>query len=103
MVKALDSLPLNGLKAVLAKTGVPPYLICVIMRMNLDIKESCTVGARSVWLSSFVMQACLKSLDMAIPADLVLQEQSWWHLVLRKKLVPSFVEENKKLRIRPVS
>ena len=85
LVKAFDSVPRDVLWAVLAKMGVPPHLIYVIKRMNVDLKVTfdlngepvevpCTVGVKqgcplSPTLFLFVMQACLESLEKAMPAD----------------------------------
>ena len=85
LVKAFDSVPRDVLFTVLAKFGVPPHLVSVIKRMNTDLKVSfdlngepvavpCTVGVKqgcplSPTLFLFVMQACLESLEKAMPAD----------------------------------
>ena len=69
--------------------GVPAHLIHVIKRMNADLKVTfdlngepvevpCTVGVKqwcplSPTLFLFVMQACLESLEKAMPADLKLK------------------------------
>ena len=85
LVKAFDSVPRDVLFTVLAKFGVPPHLVSVIKRMNTDLQVSfdlngepvavpCTVGVKqgcplSPTLFLFVMQACLESLEKAMPAD----------------------------------
>ena len=85
LVKAFDSVPRNVLFTVLAKFGVPPHLVSVIKRMNTDLQVTfdlngepvavpCTVGVKqgcplSPTLFLFVMQACLESLEKAMPAD----------------------------------
>jgi hypothetical protein len=89
LVKAFDSVPRDVLWAVLAKMGVPAHLIHVIKRMNVDLKVTfdlngepvevpCTVGVKqgcplSPTLFLFVMQACLESLEKAMPADVKLK------------------------------
>ena len=89
LVKAFDSVPRDVLFAVLAKFGVPPHLVSVIKRMNTDLQVSfnlngepvavpCTVGVKqgcplSPTLFLFVMQACLESLEKAMPADAKLE------------------------------
>ena len=82
---AFDSVPRDVLFTVLAKFGVPPHLVSVIKRMNTDLQVTfdlngepvavpCTVGVKqgcplSPTLFLFVMQACLESLEKAMPAD----------------------------------
>ena len=89
LVKAFDSVPRDVLFTVLAKFGVPPHLVSVIKRMNMDLQVifdlngepvavPCTVGVKqgcplSPTLFLFVMQACLESLEKAMPADAKLQ------------------------------
>ena len=78
LVKAFGSVPQDMLWALLAKMSVPPHLIYVIKRMNVNLKATCdlsgkpvkvpcTVGVKqSRQLSStlffFAIQACLKLL-----------------------------------------
>ena len=78
--------------AVLTKFGMPPHLVSVIKRMNTDLQVSfdlngepvavpCTVGIKqgcplSPTLFLFVMQACLESLEKAMPADAKLKFQT---------------------------
>ena len=85
LVKAFDSVPRDVLFTVLAKFGVPPHLVSVIKRMNTDLQVTfdlngepvavpCTVGVKqgcplSPTLFLFVMQACLESLEKAMPAN----------------------------------
>jgi hypothetical protein len=85
LVKAFESVPRDVLCAVLAKGGLPPHLSYVTKRMNVDLKMTfdlngepvevpCTVGVKqgfqlSPTLFLFVMQACLESLEKAMPAD----------------------------------
>ena len=85
LVKAFDSVPRDILFSVLAKFGVPPHLIRVIKRMNTDLQVTfdlngepvavpCTVGVKqgcplSPTLFLFVMQACLESLEKAMPVE----------------------------------
>jgi exonuclease III len=92
LVKAFDSVPRDVLFTVLAKFGVPPHLISVIKRMNTDLEVTfelngenvavpCSVGVKqgcplSPTLFLFVMQACLESLEEAMPADAKLQFQT---------------------------
>ena len=89
LVKAFDSVPRDVLWAALAKVGVPPHLVFVIKRMNADLEVTfdlngvpvavpCTVGVKqgcplSPTLFLFVMQACLESLEKAMPAEAKLQ------------------------------
>jgi hypothetical protein len=85
LVKAFDSVPRDVLFSVLTKFGVPPHLVSVIKRMNTDLKVTldlngepvavpCTVGVKqgcplSPTLFLFVMQACLESLERAMPTN----------------------------------
>ena len=73
------------LYTVLAKFGVPPHLLRVIKRMNTDLQVvfelggepvtvPCTMSVKqgcplSPTLFLFVIQACLESLEKAIPQD----------------------------------
>jgi len=89
LVKAFDSVPRGILFDVLSKFGVPPHLVRVIKRMNTDLEVTldldgepvavpCTVGVKqscplSPTLLLFVMQACLESLEGAVPDDVKLK------------------------------
>jgi hypothetical protein len=89
LVKAFDSVPRGVLFEVLRKFGVPPHLIHVIKRMNTDLMVTfdlggepvavpCTVGVKqgcplSPTLFLFVMQACLESLNSAMPSNAKLE------------------------------
>ena len=91
-MEAFDTVPRDVLFVVLAKFGVPPHLIRVIKRMNTDLQVTfdlngepvavpCTVGVKQgcplrPTLFLFVMQACLESLEKAMPADAKLQFQT---------------------------
>ena len=92
LVKAFDSVPRDVLFTVLAKFGVPPHLLRVIKRTNADLQVAfelgsepvavpCTVGVKqgcplSPTLFLFVMQACLETLEKAMPEDSKLQFQT---------------------------
>ncbi len=85
LVWVFDSVPRGVPFTVLAKFGVPPHLVSAIKRMNTDLQVSfdlngepvavpCTAGVKqgcplSPTLFLYVMQACLESLEKAMPAD----------------------------------
>ena len=89
LVKGFDSVPRDVLFIMLAKFGVPPYLIHVIKRLNagLEVKFGlggepvavpCSVGVQqgcplSPALFLFVMRAFLVSLDGTMPEEAKLQ------------------------------
>jgi hypothetical protein len=78
LVVAFDSVPRGVLWAMLAKIGVPPHLIYVTKRMNVDLEATfdlngepvevpCTVGVKkgfplSPTLFVYVVRACVESL-----------------------------------------